>query len=291
MAVDSAKVKELREKTGLPMMDCKKALEKTDGDIEKAFDELRKSGLKAQEKLAGRTATEGKIGSHISPDGKTGILVALRCETESVGKNAEFQKLVSDVVQGILKERPRDAGALAAMKLPGGETVAAALTELINRIRENITVGRFARFEADAVTSYVHFDQKKAAMVSFTGGAVSNAKVAELGKEICMHVVFSSQRAETTPRSLSREGLDPALVEKEREILLAAARNDPKNAKKPEEILQKIIQGQVDKFIASQVLLEQPYIRDEKITVAEHIKRSGTGVAIKDYVYVATDIA
>jgi elongation factor Ts len=291
MAVDPAKVKELREKTGLPMMDCKKALEKTGGNIDTAFDELRKSGLKAQEKLAGRAATEGKVGGHLTPDGKTGILVALRCETESVGKNEHFQKLLSDLIQAVLEEKPKDAAALAAARLPGGETVAAALTELVNRIRENISIGRFARFEADAVASYVHFDQKKAAMVSFTGGGASNPKVAELGKELCMHVVFSSQRPETTPRSLSRAGLDPAMIEKEREILLAAARNDPKNAKKPEEILGKIIQGQVDKFVASQVLLEQPYIRDEKITVAEHIKRSGTGVAIKDYVYVATDMA
>ena len=291
MAVDPGKVKELREKTGLPMMDCKKALEKTGGEIDKAFDELRKSGLKAQEKLAGRAATEGKIGSHISPDGKTGILLALRCETESVGKNEHFQKLLQDLVQAVLKEKPKDPAALSQTKLPGGETVASALTELVNQIRENISVGRFARFEADAVASYVHFDQKKAAMVTFTGGATSNPKVAELGKEICMHVVFSAQRPETTPRSLSRAGLDPKLIEKEREILLAAARNDPKNAKKPEEILAKIIQGQVDKFIAAQVLLEQPYIRDEKITVEEHVKRSGTGVTIKDYVYVATDLA
>jgi elongation factor Ts len=291
MAVDSTKVKELREKTGLPMMDCKKALEKVGGDLEQAFDELRKSGLKAQEKLAGRAATEGKVASHTSPDGKIGVLAALRCETEPVGKNEHFVELLGGIVQVILKDKPRDQEALTGAKLPSGVTVGSALTELVNRIRENISIGRFARFEGDAVSSYVHFDHKKAAMVAFKGGAASNPKVAELGKELCMHIVFRSLLPETTPKSLDRSGIDPRHIEKEREILLAAARNDPKNAKKPDEILNKIIQGQLDKSIAAQVLLEQPYIRDEKISVAEHIKRSGTGVSIVNYVYVATDIA
>jgi len=289
MAVDPAKVKELREKTGLPMMDCKRALEKTDGDVEKAFEELRKSGLKAQEKLAGRTASQGRVGSYVSPDGKVGVLVALRCETEPVGQNEHFQKFLADVVALVAKEKPRDTAALGNLKLPSGETVTQGLTELVNRIRENIMLGRFARFEGDAVSQYVHFDQKKAAMVALQNGKASDPKVAELGKDLGMHVVFQSQLASSAPKSISRSGIPQELIAKEREVLLATAKNDPKNAKKPPEILEKIIGGQVDKFVASQTLLEQPSIRDASVTVEEQVKKSGTGVTIKDFVYIATD--
>lgn len=285
MAVDSAKVKELREKTGLPMMECKKALEKTGSDIDKAFEELRKAGFKAQEKLAGRAAKEGRIGSYLSPDKKVGVLVVLRCETEPVSKNEEYQKLLAGLVEVILKGKPKDRAELEGLKLPWGKTVAEAVTDLVNKIRENISVGAFARFEADAIGQYVHFDQKKGAMVALKGATAESPKVAELGKELGMHVVFAK------PASLSRDKLDKAFVDKEREILLAAAKNDPKNAKKPEEILKKIVEGQVDKFVASKCLLEQPFVRDEKQTVSQYLKGSGAGVTVENYIYLATDLA
>jgi len=282
MAVEPEKVKKLREMTGLPMMDCKRALEKVSGDIDQAFDELRKAGLKAQEKLAGRTANEGKIGSYVSPDGKVGVLAALRCETEPVGKNEHFLGFLKELVEVIARAKPADRAALEAAKLPSGMTVAQGVTELVNKIRENITLGQFARFEADAVVQYVHFDGKKGAMVALKGGSVSNPKVAEAGKELGMQIVFSP------PASLSRETLDPALVNKEREILLAQIKNDPKNASKPEEILKKIIEGQVNTFVASKCLIEQPYIRDPKLSVTQYLKGSGAGVAIEKFAYVAT---
>src|SRR5215510_5725067 len=125
MSVDPEKVKKLREMTGLPMMECKRALDKTDGDIDKSFEELRKAGLKAQEKLAGREAKEGKIGAWVSPDGKSGVLVALRCETESVGKNEHFLGLLKDIVEAIANHKPKDRAALEASKLASGVTVAA----------------------------------------------------------------------------------------------------------------------------------------------------------------------
>lgn len=284
MAIDPEKVKKLREMTGLPMMDCKRALEKVDGDTDKAFEELRKAGLKAQEKLAGRAANEGKIGSHVSPDGKVGVLLALRCETESVGKNEHFLTFLKELVEVIAKHNPVDRAALQALKLPSGATVASGVTELVNKIRENISLGRFARFQADAIVQYVHFDQKKAAMLALKGGATSNPKVVEVGKELGMQVVFSP------PAALSRESLDPAVVEKEREILLAQLKNDPKNAKKPEEILKKIIEGQVNTFVAGKCLVEQPYIRDPKHSVAQYVKSTGTGVTVEKFAYVATDL-
>jgi elongation factor Ts len=293
MAVDPKKVMELREKTGLPMMECKKALEKTGGEVEKAFEELRKAGLKAQEKLAGRAANEGRVGSHVSPDGRVGALVTLRCETEPVGKNEHFQKFLAELVEVVARQAPRDAAQLSQLKLPSGPTVASGLTELVNKIRENISLGRFARFEADAIGQYVHFDQKKAAMLAFKGGSTSNPKVVTVGKEIGMHLVFAHLPNSSKPVSVSRATLDQVMiqrdVEKEREIYLAAVKSDPKNAKKPEEILKKIVEGQVEQFIASKCLLEQPFSRDPKQSVGSYLKSSGALVTIEDFVYVAVD--
>lgn len=284
MAVDAKSVKALREKTGLPMMECKKALEASGGDVDQAYEDLRKAGLKAQEKLAGRTSDQGKIGSLVADDGKQGVLVALRCETESVAKNETFQEFLDELTALVGSENPGDVNALKALTTSSGLTVEIGITELVNQIRENINLGRFARFNSDAIVQYVHFDNKKAAMVALEGGSASNEKVAELGKGLCMHVVFEK------PAALSRDQIDPAAIESEKEILLAAAKNDPKNAKKPAEILEKIIQGQINKWISQQCLLEQPYVRDDKQTVEQFIESSGTGVKLVDFVYIATDV-
>ena len=283
MAVEASKVKELREKTGLPMMECKKALEETGGDVDKAYEEARKRGLKAVEKLAGRTADDGKVGSHLTDDGKQGVLVALRCETEPVAKNEKFLAFLDELASMIARDDPADADGMSGLELSSGETVQDGLTGLVNQIRENIQLGRFERFTADAVVQYIHFDGKKAAMVAFEGGSTSDAKVVEVGKDVCMHIAFEQ------PAALSRDQLDPSVVEKEREVLLSQMKNDPKNAKKPEAILEKIITGQIEKFVGSKCLLEQPFVKDPKQTVEQYLDSSGTGVKLVDFVYVATD--
>lgn len=284
MGIDAKSVKELREKTGLPMMECKQALEKADGDISLAIDELRKSGAKAEAKLAGRKAEQGLIGSYVSEDGKLGALVSVCCETEPVANNEDFQKFVQDLVEVIRDAKPADKEALLAAPMAAGGSVKDGVTELINRLRENITIGNFSLIEADAVVQYVHFDNRKAAMVGLAGGSASDEQVATLGKDLGMHVVFS------VPQCLSRDGLDPELVAKEKEIRLAAAQNDEKNANKPEEILEKIVDGQINKFIAGQCFLEQEFIRDEeKRSVGASVEASGTGVSVIDYCYIATD--
>ena len=278
MAVDAKSVKELREKTGLPMMDCKKALVETDGDVEKAYENLRKAGLKAVEKLAGREASDGRVGSVISADGKSGVLAALRCETEPVAKNEKFVALLEEMTQAIADQAPADTDALKAMSLPSGTTVAEGVTELVNQIRENINVGQFARLEGDSIAQYVHFDGKKAAMVAFEGGDA--AKLAEVGKDVCMHIVFKE------PMALDRSQLDPAVIEKEKEIQLAQMKADPKNAKKNDEILGKIIGGKMEKFVASLCLVEQAYVKDDKQTVAQYVESAGAKV--KAFAYIAT---
>ena len=284
MGIDAKSVKELREKTGLPMMECKQALEKADGDISLAIDELRKSGAKAEAKLAGRKAEQGLIGSYVSEDGKLGALVSVCCETEPVANNEDFQKFVQDLVEVIRDAKPADKEALLAAPMAAGGSVKDGVTELINRLRENITIGNFSLIEADAVVQYVHFDNRKAAMVGLAGGSTSDEQVATLGKNLGMHVVFS------VPQCLSRDKLDPEIIAKEKEIRLAAAQNDEKNANKPEEILEKIVDGQINKFIAGQCFLEQEFIRDEeKRSVEASVEASGTGVSVIDYCYIATD--
>jgi elongation factor Ts len=284
MSIDASKVKELRERMGLPMMECKRALEQAGGDIELAVENLRKAGAKAVQKLAGRDAKEGRVAGWISPDGKTGVLVTLRCETEPVANNEKFGAFVQELVGAVANGQPADEVALRATKLPSGRTVEEGLTDLVNFLRENITIGAFAKFTGDAIGQYLHFDGKKGAMVALSGVATSNEKVVTLGKDLCMHVVFSR------PRALSRNDLDPAFIAKEKEIRLATLKNEPKNASKPAEILEKMIQGQMAKIYEESCFLEQPFIKSDKgASVAESLKTSGTGATLTRFVYMSTD--
>lgn len=284
MAVDTAKIRELRERTGLPMMECKKALETAGGDLESAVENLRKAGAKAQEKLAGRKATQGRVGSQVSEDGRLGVLVTLCCETEPVANNDQFIAFLDDLVKTVVEQNPTDEAALASAKLPSGSTVEEGLTQLVNQLRENIQLGPFCRLEGDAIVQYVHFDNRKAGMVALAGVSVSDDAVVELGRDLCMHVVF------TKPKSLDEGGLDPDLLAKEREIRIAAAKNDPKNAKKPAQIIEKIVDGQMKKYVQEVALLEQAFVKDDKSSVRGHVEASGTGASVTGFFYAATDV-
>lgn len=278
MAVTAQVVKELRDRTGLPMMECKKALVATDGDIEKAIEELRKAGAKAQLKLAGRSATEGKIASWRSDDGKKGALATLRCESEPVTSNEQFLAFLNALLDLVVEHDPADVEALKALK-HGEGTVGDGLQELVGKIRENFTIGAFARFEGDAVVQYVHFDGKKAAMIELSGKP-HDADIEVLGKDLCMHIVHNQ------PSALSRDEVPAEEVAKEREILRAALAADPKNAKKPAEILDKIVEGRLSKFYADHCLLEQPFVKDESKTVAQ-VAEAG-GVKVERFAYLST---
>lgn len=284
MAIDAAKVREVRERTGLPMMECKKALETADGDTETAIENLRKSGAKAKEKRQGRKATDGRIGSCLSDDGRTGVLVTLHCETEPVAKTAMFVSFVDQLVEIVLKEDPADQEALLACSLASGGNVNDGLTDLINQLRENICVGSFARFEGDAIAQYVHHDRKKAGMAALSGGSLADGEVGALARDLGMHIVFNK------PKALIHDDLDPGFVAKEKEIRLEAIKNDPKNAKKPPEIIDKIVEGQMRKLMQELCLLEQPFVKDDKVSVEKHLKASGSGLTIDRFVYVATDL-
>jgi len=262
--ITAALVKELREKTGAGMMDCKKALNATSGEIEPAVDWLRKQGLAAASKKAGRVAAEGLIG--VATTGKDGVLVEVNSETDFVARNETFQEFVLKVADVALTANG-DMDAVKTSAYPGGKTVADKLTELIGSIGENMQLRRAAKLSVGqgAVVSYVHSavapNLGKIGVLIALESTADADKLAALGKQIAMHV------AATNPQSLSIESLDKAAVERERNVLADQARASGK----PEEIIAKMLEGRLRKFYEEVVLLEQVYIIDGESKVSKVI--------------------
>jgi len=238
--ITASLVKELRERTGLGMMECKKALVETAGDIEKAIDDLRKSsGMKAAKK-AGRTAADGAVSVKVSDDGSFGVLVEVNSETDFVARDSNFQAFVQQVLDKAFAERQDDVAALMAGEL---ETAREAL---VQKIGENISVRRIALVEAGVVGSYVHSNGRIAVLTALNGGT------AELAKDVAMHVAASNPQV-NKPEEMSQD-----VIAKEKEIYSAQARESGK----PEEIIEKMIAGRVSKFLAENSLVEQPFVKD-----------------------------
>ncbi|MBX6393661.1 MAG: elongation factor Ts [Burkholderiales bacterium] len=248
--ITAAMVKELREITGLGMMECKKALVEADGDLKKAEDLLRiKSGAKAS-KAASRVAAEGVIGAYLSPDAKLGALVELNCETDFVAKNEDFVAFARALAETVARENPADVEALAKLDI-GGENIEAKRQALVQKIGENIAIRRFARIQTDArLSQYLH-GSKIGVLVELEGGDD------ELGKDLAMHIAFAK------PQFLSKEQVSPEVVEREREVLAARAAESGK----PAEIVAKMIEGGLNKFLNEITLLGQPFVKDDKVTV------------------------
>jgi elongation factor Ts len=248
--ITAGMVKELRELTGLGMMECKKALEEAGGDMKKAEELLRiKSGAKAS-KAAGRVAADGAIGTYLSPDAHLGALVEVNAETDFVAKNPDFAAFAKSVAELVAKENPADAAALANLRI-GGETVEAARQKLVQKIGENITVRRFERIKTDAkLVQYVHPGAKIAVIVDLEGDE-------GVAKDVAMHIAFAK------PRFMSRDQVAPDVIASERKILEARA----KESGKPPEIAAKMVDGGVNKFLAEITLLGQPFVKDDKQTV------------------------
>jgi len=242
-AISASAVKDLRDKTGVGMMEAKKALEETGGDLEKAIDVLRKKGLSAAAKKATRVASEGMIASHI--EGKVGVLIEVNSETDFVAKNEEFQKFAKGLARLVAEKSPADVAALAQLTLDG-EIVDAKRNALIQKIGENISVRRFERFQtSDSLAIYLH-GSKIGVMVEFTGADD------QLGKDVAMHV------AAANPLYLSRETVAADAIARERAICEAQA----KESGKPANIIGKIVDGKMDKFYGDNCLLEQVFIKD-----------------------------
>lgn len=275
--ISASMVSELRAKTGAGMMDCKKALTEVDGDIDQAVDILRKKGLSAAAKKAGRAAAEGLIVS--AGTGNCGVLVEVNAETDFVAKNEGFVNFAKGVAETALKDAPADMEALLACSFPGtGRTVAEEQTHQIATIGENINVRRFCRFEVPVgqVVSYVH-GVKIGVLVELATDKGGDEKIAALGRNLAMHI------AAANPQYLNRDAVPAEVVEKEKEIMRAKA----KDSGKPDNIIEKIILGQINKFFAEICLLEQAYVIDPDLTVGKVIenltKELGSEITLPRY--------
>lgn len=260
--ITAGMVKELRERTDAPMMDCKKALTEAAGDMTRAEEILRvRFGNKAS-KAAGRVAAEGTVGISISADGKSGAMVEVNSETDFCAKNDEFLTFTRNLAVTIANENPVDVAAVAALKLGDG-TVEDVRTQLIGKIGENISVRRFLRIAAQGkLASYVH-GSKIGVLVDVVGGDEA------LGKDIAMHI------AAAKPKSLDASGVEPELIEAERRVAIEKA----KEAGKPEAMLEKIADGTVQKFLKEVTLLSQPFVKDDKQTIEQLLKSKGASIA------------
>ena len=259
MAFTASDVKTLRERTGCGMMDCKKALTEADGDMEKAIEVLREKGLAAVAKKAGRIAAEGIVVSVVDKEKKVGVVLEVNSETDFVAKNADFVAFVNRVAKVIVDPNPADVEALMSCKDATGEDVASMLQEKVLTIGENIQIRRFERLEGDMI-AYVHGEGRIGVMVMFDTDVADKEGFEAYGKDVAMQV------AAAMPQYLNKESVDPAVVEKEKEILTAQAINEGK----PANIAEKMVMGRIAKFYKEVCLVEQPFVKDGDITVAKY---------------------
>ena len=281
MNISAALVKDLRERTGSGMMECKKALVEAGGDLEAAVEIMRKSGLAKADKKSSRTAAEGRLAVKSSADGKRAVVVEVNCETDFVAKNEDFIAFADQVAQTVLASEAADVAEALALTLVGevaGDLVAGAASvednrkELVAKLGENINVRRFERYasEAGLVASYLH-GTRIGVLVEVLGGDEA------LGKDIAMHVAASR------PACVDETGVAPELIAKEREIAMAqieAEENEKaEDKRKPADLLQKIAEGKIKKFFGEVTLLGQPFVKDDKQTVGALLKSKGAAVA------------
>ena len=270
--ITAALVKELRELTGLGMMECKKALEEARGDLKKAEDLLRvRSGAKAS-KAAGRIAAEGVIGAWLAPDRRLGALVEVNCETDFVAKNEDFLAFARALAEVVAKQNPADVAALAALEI-GGENIEAKRQKLVQKIGENMTIRRFVRLATDArLAQYVH-GVKIGVMVDYEGDD-------ELAKGIAMHVAFAK------PQFLSKADVSPDVLARERAVQEARAKEQGKSP----EIAAKMIEGALNKFAAEIALLGQPFVVNDKLTVEKALAEKKTKLRAYRFLVVGEGI-
>lgn len=261
MAITASLVKELRERTGSGMMECKKALVETDGDIEAAAELMRKSGAAKADKKAGRVAADGAIKIKVADDGKSAVILEINSETDFVAKDANFQAFADQVLAVVAREKPAGVVELAELPLASGQSVEEARQALIAKVGENIQVRRFQRIESDAkIASYTHGAR--------IGVLVDSSADDELARDLAMHIAASN------PQFIDQDSIPGDFVEKEKSILIAQAQSSGK----PLEIIEKMIQGRLNKFLAEVTLLGQPFVKDPEVTVRKLLADTGASV-------------
>jgi elongation factor Ts len=261
VAITASLVKELRERTGSGMMECKKALVETDGDIEAAAELMRKSGAAKADKKAGRVAADGAIKLHVSDDAKSAVILEINSETDFVAKDDNFQVFAQQVLAVVAEQKPESVEQLAGMMLASGQTVEESRQALIAKVGENIQLRRFQRIESDAaIASYSHGAR--------IGVLVESTADAGLARDIAMHI------AAVNPQFVDQQSIPSDFVEKEKSILIAQA----ESSGKPAEIIEKMIKGRLNKFLAEVTLLGQPFVKDPEQKVSKLLADAGAEV-------------
>lgn len=277
MAYTAADVKNLREMTGVGMMDCKKALEASDGDIEKAVEYLREKGLATAQKKAGRVAAEGVSVTYVGDDG-TAAIVEVNIETDFAAKNEEFVKFANAAAELVAKFNPKDVEELMGIKYPGTDmTLEDMRKEKVMVIGENIQVRRFARYDTGLTVSYIHMGGKIGVLVNMdvSDNIKNAAEVTELGKDLAMQV------AAMRPLYRDKTDVPEEVIEKEREINFIAAKQDPKNEGKPDNIIEKMVSGRIAKYFNEVCLLQQEFVKGDKVSVEKHVAEVGKSLGGK----------
>ncbi len=261
MAITASLVKELRERTGSGMMECKKALVETDGDIDAAAELMRKSGAAKADKKAGRVAADGAIKAMVSDDGKTAVILEINSETDFVAKDENFQAFADEVLATVAQQKPESVDALAAMTMANGQSVEEARQALIAKVGENIQVRRFEILESSAlIASYLHGAR--------IGVLVDSSADTDLARDIAMHV------AAVNPQFVDQDSVPTEFIETEKSILVAQA----ESSGKPAEIIEKMIQGRLEKLLAEVTLLGQPFVKDPDQKVGKLLSDAGASV-------------
>lgn len=274
MSISASDVKKLRDITGAGMMDCKKALVEAEGDSEKAIEILRKKGQKMSAKRADREAKEGAVIALVSDDRKRGVVVRLSSETDFVSKNEDFVSLVQSFAELALKEFPSDKDALLALTYSEGMSVAEKVIEQVGVIGEKIEIADYKNLEAEIVAPYIHMGNKAGVLVGLNKASDESF---EAGKNLAMQV------AAMKPLAVDKDGIDSSIVEKEIEIGKEVARQ----AGKPEEMLEKIAMGKLNKFFKENTLVNQAYVKDSKVSVTQYLQSVQSDLAVVDFKHVA----
>ncbi|MBQ6252143.1 translation elongation factor Ts [Ruminococcus sp.] len=278
--VSVAEIKELMKSTGVGMMDCKKALEENDGDMDKAIEFLREKGLATQAKKSGRAAAEGVVTAVVN--GEVGVLLEVNTETDFAANTDDIRNFVANVANTIIEKNPADVEALKEMQISGGSnTVGEVLTELAGmKIRENIVIRRFVRLEGK-LASYIHNGGSIGVLVKMDTDLAAD-QVASIGKDVAM------QSAALNAAYLCREQVPAEVLEKEKEIMMAQMAEDPKMASKPEQVRAKIVEGKIGKYYSENCLLEQAFVKDDKLTVQGYVdaeaKKLGGSIKVVEVV-------
>lgn len=277
MAISAKDVNELRKMTGVGMMDCKKALTETDGDVDKAIELLREKGLASQAKKADRVAAEGMVVAKVNADNTIGAVVEVNSETDFVANTDEFKAFVNTVADTIIEKNPADIEALKACTVAGGTaTVEEALQELFLKIRENLQIRRFVRLEGILVP-YIHGGGKIGVMVKAEAPEATEG-VLTAAKDCALQV------AAMNPPYLKREDVPADVLENEKKIILAQMAEDPKMASKPEQVKEKIAEGKVGKYYSENCLLEQTFVKDSSMNVQQYVDSIAKGAKIVEFV-------